>query len=136
MPTTSNRRVDRKVEHKTGLARSRPSPAPASSKTAATAKRPSPADHKTHEITVTIPADKIFSTAADIVTAPLAIAGRVLPAKGGILLYAGLGVLAIAEIIEWPVAVAAGAGYALARRWTPARTQEKPQPERQPKRTP
>jgi hypothetical protein len=67
---------------------------------------------------VTIPADKIISTAADIVMTPVTVARRVLPAKGGVPLYAGLGALAAVGIIEWPVAAAASAGYALARFWT------------------
>jgi hypothetical protein len=67
---------------------------------------------------VTIPADKIFSTATDIVMTPVDMARRVLPAKGGVPLYVGLGALAIVGLIEWPVAAAAGAGYALARLWT------------------
>ena len=70
-------------------------------------------------MTVTIPTDKIFSTAADIVMTPVALARQVLPAKGGLPLYAGLGALAAVGIIEWPIAAAAGAGYALARYWTP-----------------
>jgi hypothetical protein len=51
--------------------------------------------------------------------APFAIAGRVLPARKGLPLYAGLGALAIAEILEWPVAVGIGVGYAAIRRWGP-----------------
>jgi hypothetical protein len=94
--------------------------------------RTSSADHPTREITLTIPADKIFSTAADIVKAPVAMARRVLPAKGGIPLYAGLGALVVAGIIEWPVAAAAGAGYALARYWTRHQTKEERQNERTP----
>jgi hypothetical protein len=81
---------------------------------------------------VTIPADKIFSTATGIVMTPVAMARRVLPAKGGIPLYAGLGALAVVGIIEWPVAAAAGAGYALARRWARQQAKEEPQIERTP----
>jgi hypothetical protein len=69
-------------------------------------------------MTVTIPGDKIFSTAADIVMTPVTVARQILPAKGGVPLYAGLGALAVVGIIDWPVAAAAGAGYALARYWT------------------
>lgn len=69
------------------------------------------------EFTVTIPFDKIASAAAATVLAPAAIARRVLPAKGGLPLYAGLGGLALVGVVDWPVAVAAGAGYGLARLW-------------------
>jgi len=59
------------------------------------------------------PAAPVLSTAA----APLAAARRVLATKGGLPLYAGLGGLALAGIIDWPVALAAGTGYGLARFW-------------------
>jgi hypothetical protein len=55
----------------------------------------------------------------DIAMAPFAIAGRVLPAKKGLPLYAGLGLLAVTEIIGWPVAAGIGIGYAAIRRWGP-----------------
>lgn len=67
-------------------------------------------------LTVTIPpAGKILSTSATAMLTPIAIARRVLPANGGLPLYAGLGGLALVGVIDWPVAVAAGAGYGLAR---------------------
>jgi hypothetical protein len=65
-------------------------------------------------VTLTIPRPIV-----DVATAPFAIAGRVLPAKKGLPLYVGLGVLAAAEIIEWPVAAGIGVGYAAIRRWGP-----------------
>jgi hypothetical protein len=68
-----------------------------------------------HEgLSVTIPQPIV-----DIAMAPFAIAGRVLPAKKGLPLYVGLGLLAVAEIIEWPVAAGIGVGYAAIRRWGP-----------------
>lgn len=67
-------------------------------------------------VTVPIPsAGEILSTAATAMMTPIAIARRILPAKGGLPVYAGLGGLALVGIVEWPVAVAAGAGYGLAR---------------------
>jgi hypothetical protein len=60
-------------------------------------------------------AAEILSTAATAMMTPIAIARRVLPAGGGLPVYAGLGGLALVGIVEWPVAVAAGAGYGLAR---------------------
>ncbi|MGI8334879.1 hypothetical protein ACRYCC_33415 [Actinomadura scrupuli] len=68
-----------------------------------------------HEgVTLTIPQPIV-----DITMAPFAIVGRVLPARKGLPLYAGLGVLAIAQVLEWPVAVGIGVGYAAIRRWGP-----------------
>lgn len=69
-----------------------------------------------HELTVTIPLDRM----TDMVTAPLTAAGRVLSSRGGLPVYVGLGVLAAADVVTWPVAVAVGAGYAVLRRWGPA----------------
>jgi hypothetical protein len=65
-------------------------------------------------VSLTIPAPVV-----DIVMAPFAIVGRVLPAKKGLPLYAGLGALAVAEVLEWPVAAGIGIGYAAIRRWGP-----------------
>jgi hypothetical protein len=63
------------------------------------------------------PAAPLFSTAAAAAAAPVVSARRVLAAKGGLPLYAGLGGLALAGVIDWPVALAAGTGYGLARFW-------------------
>ncbi|MGE5288946.1 MAG: hypothetical protein ACM3ML_17455 [Micromonosporaceae bacterium] len=70
-----------------------------------------------HALTVTVPLDR----AIDIATPPIVAARRVLTAKGGLPLYLGLGVLAVADVIDWPVAAAAGVGYAVLRRWGPLR---------------
>lgn len=69
-------------------------------------------------LTVTIPLDR----AMDMAMLPVAAAGRVLSAKGGLPVYVGLGVLAVVDVVDWPVAAAAGVGYAVFRRWTPFRT--------------
>jgi hypothetical protein len=72
-------------------------------------------DVRPHEgVSVTIPQPIV-----DIAMAPFAIAGRVLPAKKGLPLYVGLGLLAVAEVIEWPLAAGIGVGYAAIRRWGP-----------------
>ncbi|MBD3006986.1 MULTISPECIES: hypothetical protein [unclassified Streptomyces] len=47
---------------------------------------------------------------------PIEMARRVLPAKGGLPLYVGLGALGAVEVIEWPVAVGIGVGYAVLRK--------------------
>jgi hypothetical protein len=51
---------------------------------------------------------------ADALTAPLAVAQRVLP------VVLGAGALALVGLIEWPVAAAMGLGYFALRRWHPA----------------
>ncbi|TMU97194.1 hypothetical protein [Streptomyces sp. DASNCL29] len=54
--------------------------------------------------------------AAQVAMKPIEMARRVLPAKGGLPLYVGLGALGAVEIIEWPVAVGIGVGYAVLRK--------------------
>lgn len=90
----------------------------------------SPGTPESHEFTITLSGDKIFSAATGLVQTPIAVARHVLPAKGGIPLYAGLGALAAVGVIEWPVAAAAGAGYALARRWTRQEVKDQAPPRR------
>ena len=70
-----------------------------------------------HSVTITIPLDR----AIDVAMVPVAAAGRLLSARRGLPVYAGLGVLAVADIIDLPVAAAAGVGYAALRRWGPLR---------------
>ncbi|MGW3497339.1 hypothetical protein [Streptomyces sp. NPDC001020] len=53
--------------------------------------------------------------AINAATVPMATARRVLPAKGGLPLYTGLGALAVASVLEWPVAIGIGVGYAVLR---------------------
>jgi hypothetical protein len=76
------------------------------------------------------PAENLLSTTVAAAAAPVAAARRVLGAKGGLPLYAGLGGLALVGVLEWPVAVAAGAGYGLARFWADLDRQQKPAPAR------
>ncbi|MFJ2203336.1 hypothetical protein [Streptomyces violaceusniger] len=54
--------------------------------------------------------------AARVALKPVEMARRVLPAKGGLPLYVGLGALGAVEVIEWPVAVGIGVGYAVLRK--------------------
>jgi hypothetical protein len=70
-----------------------------------------------HVLTISIPMDE----AIDVAVFPVKMAGRVLSSNGGLPLYAGLGVLAAAQVIEWPVAALAGMGYAVLSRWGPLR---------------
>lgn len=56
------------------------------------------------------------------VMTPAAGARRVLSARGtGLPVYVGLGVLAVADVIDPPLAAATGVGYAVLRRWGPLR---------------
>ncbi|CAM5719915.1 MULTISPECIES: hypothetical protein [Streptomyces] len=71
-------------------------------------------DHDRH--TITIPLDSVAHAAQKAVTLPVTAAQRILPAKGGLPLYAGLGALALAGALEWPVAAGIGIGYAVLRR--------------------
>jgi hypothetical protein len=57
-------------------------------------------------------ADKIASG----VLLPVDVARRVLP-DTSLPVYLGLGALAVADVIGWPVAVASGIGYAVLKRW-------------------
>ena len=53
---------------------------------------------------------------ADALTAPLAVAQRVLP-DSPVPVALGAGALALVGVIEWPVAAAIGLGYVALRRW-------------------
>ncbi|AJE39208.1 hypothetical protein CP978_03965 [Streptomyces nodosus] len=87
----------------------------AKTSTATTPKKDSPATgHRT--ITIAVPP---LAQAADLVvevaSLPMNTARRLLPAKGGLPLYAGLGALAVLGALEWPVAMGVGIGYAVLR---------------------
>ncbi|MEV6227783.1 hypothetical protein AB0L88_07825 [Saccharopolyspora shandongensis] len=53
---------------------------------------------------------------ATAVLLPVDVARRVLP-ENGLPVYLGIGVLALVDLIDWPVAVAAGLGYYVLKRW-------------------
>lgn len=81
------------------------------------------------DIRIPLPSAKQVATGAvNTALLPIAVARDVLPAKGGLPLYIGLGVLGATEVLEWPVAVGIGVGYAILRRGRsveqPARTAE------------
>lgn len=68
-------------------------------------------------ISFTVPSfDRVANGAANAALLPVAAARQVLPSKGGLPLYLGLGVLGAADVIEWPVAIGIGLGYAVLRR--------------------
>ncbi len=52
----------------------------------------------------------------DLLTAPLAVAGRVIP-NSPVPVVLGAAALALAGAIDWPVAGAIGIGYLALRRW-------------------
>ncbi len=62
-------------------------------------------------------AEGLADSVAAVVLLPVAVARRVLPDRE-LPVYLGAGALAIAGVVDWPVAVAAGLGYAAVRRWT------------------
>ncbi|MEV5986753.1 hypothetical protein AB0L85_17285 [Streptomyces sp. NPDC052051] len=67
-------------------------------------------------ITLTVPTlGEAATRAINVATTPVATARRLLPVKGGLPLYTGLGVLTVASVIEWPVALGIGVGYAVLR---------------------
>ncbi|MGX4695323.1 hypothetical protein [Streptomyces sp. JNUCC 63] len=85
-----------------------------------------------HTFTVTIPVGRAVSTVTQAATTPVRVAQRVLPAKGGLPLYLGLGTLGAVGILEWPVAAGIAIGYAVLRRGgvlTPAPATPAPAPE-------
>lgn len=68
-------------------------------------------------ITFTVPSlDRVANGALNAALLPVAVARQVLPAKRGLPLYVGLGVLGATDVIEWPVAIGIGIGYAVLRR--------------------
>ncbi|MEU5853177.1 hypothetical protein [Saccharopolyspora shandongensis] len=56
---------------------------------------------------------------ATAILVPVDVARRVLP-ENGLPVYLGIGALALVDLIDWPVAVAAGLGYYVLKRWKPA----------------
>ncbi|WP_225850696.1 hypothetical protein [Streptomyces sp. HPF1205] len=69
-----------------------------------------------HDVTITLPVERATEAAKKAVAVPVVTAQKVLPAKGGLPLYLGLGALGVAGVLEWPVAVGIGVGYAVLRR--------------------
>ena len=51
----------------------------------------------------------------------MTVARRVAPMGHGLPVYLGLGGLAALGAVEWPLAAAAGVGFAALRRWGPLR---------------
>ena len=95
-------------------------------------------------VTFTMPSlGKVGSEAKNAAMLPVSVARHVLPAKKGLPLYMGLGVLAAADVLAWPVAAGIGLGYAVLRHdggvlsepagsaGTPPGTQAAPQPDGQ-----
>lgn len=59
---------------------------------------------------------RIVDIAAGALLLPVAVARRVLPDRE-LPVYLGAGALAVAGVVDWPVAVAAGLGYSAIKRW-------------------
>ncbi|MEV6425786.1 hypothetical protein [Streptomyces sp. NPDC051662] len=90
---------------------------PKTAKEAATTKRAkSSASDGRHTFTVTVPSfNRVTDDAVKAAMVPVAVAREVLPAKGGLPLYLGLGAMGVVGVLEWPVAVGIGVGYAVLR---------------------
>ncbi|MFG2580117.1 hypothetical protein [Streptomyces malaysiensis] len=65
--------------------------------------------------TVTFTVPRVAMATANVAAVPIRTARRVLPAKGGLPLYLGLGAMGLAGVLEWPIAVGVGVGYAVLR---------------------
>jgi len=65
--------------------------------------------------TVTFTVPRAAVATANVASMPIRTARRVLPAKGGLPLYLGLGAMGVAGVLEWPIAVGVGLGYAVLR---------------------
>ncbi|MFD7502907.1 hypothetical protein [Streptomyces sp. NPDC059850] len=78
------------------------------------------ADRKTRSAknggrTVTFTVPRAAMATANVASVPIRTARRVLPAKGGLPLYLGLGAMGVEGVLEWPIAVGVGLGYAVLR---------------------
>ncbi|WP_052411623.1 hypothetical protein [Streptomyces sp. NRRL S-118] len=60
--------------------------------------------------------DRVASGAAEAAMLPVTVARQVIPGNRGLPVYLGLGVLGAADVIEWPLAIGLGLGYAALRR--------------------
>ena len=88
-------------------------------KPAAKASQPKSAT-STHTRAPSPPARQVgdlVAGATDYAIGGIGTARRVLDSRGGLPAYVGTGALAVAGVLEWPVAVGVGAGYAALRRW-------------------
>jgi len=76
-------------------------------------------------VKVTVPPldQAVVGTAVGAVRTPVSVARRVAPVAHGLPVYLGLGGLAVVGLVEWPIAAAAGAGFAALRRWGPLRSE-------------
>ncbi|MFF8812726.1 hypothetical protein [Streptomyces pactum] len=78
--------------------------------------RPGGAGGDRRTVTVPVPSlGAVADGALHAATFPVALARQVLPAKKGLPLYLGLGVLGAADVLDWPVAFGIGIGYAVLR---------------------
>jgi hypothetical protein len=74
-------------------------------------------------ITLSFPMDQVVTAATAVARLPLDAARKMAPSRvngmKGVPVYLGIGGLAVVGVVEWPLAAAAGAGYAALRRWGP-----------------
>ncbi|HEY9472338.1 MAG TPA: hypothetical protein VIS06_00665 [Mycobacteriales bacterium] len=81
--------------------------------------RPRTVARHVHEEQAEQTADRI----SEAIRFPITVARRILPDRE-LPVYLGMGALAVAGVIDWPVAAAAGLGYAAFRRWGGSREQQ------------
>jgi hypothetical protein len=65
-------------------------------------------------------AGQLVTKGVDLAVDGIGTARHVLDRRGGLPAYVGTGALAVVGVLEWPVAVGVGAGYAALRRWGPS----------------
>jgi hypothetical protein len=65
--------------------------------------------------------EELRTTATAAARLPLVAGREAIRTAHGLPAYLGVGALAVAGVVEWPVAAAAGAGVAALRRWGPAK---------------
>ncbi|OAH13716.1 hypothetical protein [Streptomyces jeddahensis] len=109
LPSSAAKRPQRRAaeQSRSGQSRTPPAKDPKKNSVAASGERTVP---------LTLPGlGEAATWAAKAAAVPVSTARRVLPAKGGLPLYAGLGALAVAGALSWPVAVGVGIGYAVLR---------------------
>ncbi|MFL6114389.1 MAG: hypothetical protein ACJ786_23965 [Catenulispora sp.] len=66
--------------------------------------------------------EELRSTAFAAAKLPIVAGREAVRTAHGLPAYVGVGALAVAGVVEWPVAAAAGAGVAVLRRWGPGRS--------------
>jgi hypothetical protein len=67
--------------------------------------------------------EELRTTALAAAKLPIVAGREAVRTAHGLPAYVGVGALAVAGVVEWPLAAAAGAGVAVLRRWGPGRSE-------------